>query len=186
MRPYRHIPPVSSLRARVAFRDASVRASLRGSVRAGRGRGREVGAGRGPGRATLQWTQIVESLGTVEKVLEQLPDRSWEDLPEPEVRADLDLVAVGCWGRLVRIVDPALGSSFTVLAMRRGSTSTRSPADAGGGNSATSPSADRRSHVARRRECRRLAGATTWAPAVVARRGPGMREGRARYSLSMT
>ncbi|MEU9114489.1 DUF6333 family protein [Streptomyces sp. NPDC048483] len=61
--------------------------------------------------------QVVEALGTVEEIVARLPDRSWEDLPEPETRADLDLVAVGCWGRLVRIVDPALGSSFTVLAM---------------------------------------------------------------------
>lgn len=56
--------------------------------------------------------QIVESLGTVEEVLEQLPDRVWADVPQPEVRADLDLVVVGCWGNEVHIVEPALGSDL--------------------------------------------------------------------------
>ncbi|MFF4697299.1 DUF6333 family protein [Streptomyces chattanoogensis] len=61
--------------------------------------------------------RFVESLGTVEEILEQLPDRTWDDVPEPEVRADLDLVAVGCWGNLLQIVDPALASDLIVLAM---------------------------------------------------------------------
>ncbi|TJZ52905.1 hypothetical protein FCH28_17170 [Streptomyces piniterrae] len=53
--------------------------------------------------------RIVETLGTVDEVLEQLPDRRREDLAEPEERAELAYVAVGCWGNYVWISDPALG-----------------------------------------------------------------------------
>lgn len=53
--------------------------------------------------------RVVESLGTVDAVLEELPVRRTADLEEPEMRADLDYVAVGCWGDLVWISDPALG-----------------------------------------------------------------------------
>jgi hypothetical protein len=38
-------------------------------------------------------------------------------VPHPEVRADLELVAVGCWGNVVHIVDPALGSDLLTDAM---------------------------------------------------------------------
>ncbi|MEE4419144.1 MULTISPECIES: DUF6333 family protein [Streptomyces] len=61
--------------------------------------------------------QVVEELGTVEEVLEQLPDRPIADLPYPEVRADLELVAVGCWGNVVHIIEPALGSDLLTDAM---------------------------------------------------------------------
>ncbi|MFJ9854210.1 DUF6333 family protein [Streptomyces sp. NPDC101150] len=63
--------------------------------------------------------QVVESLGTVEEVLEQLPDRAWEELSAPEVRADLDYVAVGCWGNVTRIIDPALASDLLANCMTR-------------------------------------------------------------------
>ncbi|MFG2290924.1 DUF6333 family protein [Streptomyces sp. NPDC048595] len=53
--------------------------------------------------------QIVETLGTVDEVLEQLPDRRRNDLVDPTERAELAYVAVGCWGNYVWIVDPALG-----------------------------------------------------------------------------
>ncbi|MFD8543114.1 DUF6333 family protein [Streptomyces sp. NPDC059649] len=61
--------------------------------------------------------QVVEELGTVEEVLEQLPVRLVADMPDPEVRADLDLVAVGCWGNAVHIIDPALGGDLLTYAM---------------------------------------------------------------------
>ncbi|WP_310724343.1 DUF6333 family protein [Streptomyces sp. N2A] len=61
--------------------------------------------------------QVVAELGTVEEVLEQLPDRLLADFRDPEVRADLDLVAVGCWGNAVHITDPALGGDFLTYAM---------------------------------------------------------------------
>lgn len=61
--------------------------------------------------------QVVEELGTVEEVLEQLPDRPLAEVPDPEVRADLDLVAVGCWGNVVHITDPALGGDLLTYAM---------------------------------------------------------------------
>ncbi|MGW2403288.1 DUF6333 family protein [Streptomyces sp. NPDC001739] len=61
--------------------------------------------------------QVVEELGTVEEVLEQLPDHLIADLPDPRVRADLELVAVGCWGNAVHIIDPALGGDFLTYAM---------------------------------------------------------------------
>ncbi|MGW8975038.1 DUF6333 family protein [Streptomyces platensis] len=53
--------------------------------------------------------RVVESLGTVDGVLEELPARRTADLEDPEMRADLDYVAVGCWGGIVWISDPALG-----------------------------------------------------------------------------
>ncbi|MFI9047916.1 DUF6333 family protein [Streptomyces sp. NPDC053427] len=55
--------------------------------------------------------RTVETLLTVDAVLEQLPDRRKQDLRSPEVRADLDLVAVGCWGNGVQIFDPAWGDN---------------------------------------------------------------------------
>ncbi|GAB7029072.1 DUF6333 family protein [Streptomyces sp. NPDC021749] len=61
--------------------------------------------------------RVVEELGTVEEVLEQLPDRPLADVPDPEVRADLDLVVVGCWGNVVHITDPALGGDLLTYAM---------------------------------------------------------------------
>ncbi|REK89278.1 hypothetical protein DY245_15990 [Streptomyces inhibens] len=61
--------------------------------------------------------QVVEELGTVGEVLEQLPERPIGDVPDPEVRADLELVAVGCWGNVVHIVEPALGSDLLTEAM---------------------------------------------------------------------
>lgn len=61
--------------------------------------------------------QVVEELGTVAEVLEQLPECPIGDVPDPRVRADLDLVAVGCWGNAVHIVEPALGSDLLTTAM---------------------------------------------------------------------
>ncbi|KUL37156.1 hypothetical protein ADL22_22460 [Streptomyces sp. NRRL F-4489] len=60
---------------------------------------------------------FAEQLSTVEEVLEELPASSVWDIPSPEVRADLDLIAVGCWGGLVQIFDPALGSDLLSDAM---------------------------------------------------------------------
>ncbi|MCK7627545.1 DUF6333 family protein [Streptomyces sp. RS10V-4] len=60
---------------------------------------------------------FAEQLGTVAEVLEVLPARPLGDLPQPEVRADLDHVAVGCWGGLVQITDPALGCDLVSDAM---------------------------------------------------------------------
>ncbi|WP_158713159.1 DUF6333 family protein [Streptomyces sp. NRRL S-1813] len=61
--------------------------------------------------------QVVEELGTIAEVLEQLPDRPLGDVSDPRVRADLDLVAVGCWGNVVHIIEPALGSDLLTPAM---------------------------------------------------------------------
>ncbi|MFI8520496.1 DUF6333 family protein [Streptomyces sp. NPDC085481] len=66
-----------------------------------------------PGRAR----RVAESLGTVAEVVEELPSRALDDLPKPGTRADLDVVAVGCWGDLVLVVDPALASDAVVSAM---------------------------------------------------------------------
>ncbi|MEV0096270.1 DUF6333 family protein [Streptomyces sp. NPDC050738] len=52
---------------------------------------------------------VVEALGTVAEVLEELPDRpEVGDVSSTAVRADLELVAVGCWGNVVHVLDPAL------------------------------------------------------------------------------
>ncbi|MDG4859546.1 DUF6333 family protein [Streptomyces sp. T-3] len=61
--------------------------------------------------------RVVEELGTVAEVLEELPQRLWSDVPFPDVRAGLDVVAVGCWGNVVYMVDPALGSDLLTTAM---------------------------------------------------------------------
>jgi uncharacterized protein DUF6333 len=55
---------------------------------------------------------FAESFPTVETVLEELADT--DAVPaSPQTRADLDLVAVGCWGSVIGISDPALaGDSF--------------------------------------------------------------------------
>ncbi|MEV0372290.1 DUF6333 family protein [Streptomyces sp. NPDC050636] len=53
--------------------------------------------------------RIVETLGTVDEVLEQLPARRRGELEEPTERAELAYVAVGCWGNYVWVSDPALG-----------------------------------------------------------------------------
>ncbi|WP_370415022.1 DUF6333 family protein [Streptomyces fradiae] len=66
-----------------------------------------------PGRAR----RVAESLGTVAEVLEELPSRALDELPRPETRAGLDLVAVGCWGGTVLVVDPALAGDAVVAAM---------------------------------------------------------------------
>ncbi|MDI3417741.1 DUF6333 family protein [Streptomyces luteolus] len=61
--------------------------------------------------------QFVEALGTVAEVVEELPCVPAVDVPMPEVRADLDRVAVGCWGNVVHIVEPALGSDLLTEAL---------------------------------------------------------------------
>lgn len=61
--------------------------------------------------------RFVEELGTVEEIIEQLPDIDIADVADPRVRADLDLVAVGCWGNMVHIVEPALGSDLLTEAL---------------------------------------------------------------------
>ncbi|WP_187369913.1 DUF6333 family protein [Streptomyces boluensis] len=61
--------------------------------------------------------RIVEELGTVEGVIEELPAVSLWDAPEVEVRSDLDRVLVGCWGNVVHIVEPALGSDLLTNAL---------------------------------------------------------------------
>lgn len=61
--------------------------------------------------------RVVESLGTVAEVLEELPSRALDRLPVPETRAGLDVVAVGCWGGTVLVVDPALAGDAVVAAM---------------------------------------------------------------------
>jgi hypothetical protein len=55
---------------------------------------------------------FAESFPTIEAVLEELPDT--DAVPaSPRTRADLDLVAVGCWGGIIGISDPAFaGDSF--------------------------------------------------------------------------
>ncbi|MFF2809414.1 DUF6333 family protein [Streptomyces sp. NPDC058000] len=77
------------------------------------GAGAAVRAPHDPVRAR----RFVEELSTVAEVLEQLPDRPVDDIPAPEVRADLDCVAVGCWGNVVCFLDPALGSDMLSPAM---------------------------------------------------------------------
>lgn len=55
---------------------------------------------------------LAESFPTVDAVLEELPETG-AVRSSPETRADLDLVAVGCWGSVIGISDPALaGDSF--------------------------------------------------------------------------
>ncbi|MFI8960678.1 DUF6333 family protein [Streptomyces sp. NPDC053493] len=61
--------------------------------------------------------RVAESLGTVAEVVEELPSRALDDLPSPGTRDDLDVVAVGCWGGLVLVVDPALASDAVVSSM---------------------------------------------------------------------
>ncbi|MDI3405254.1 DUF6333 family protein [Streptomyces cavernicola] len=61
--------------------------------------------------------QFVAALGTVEAVVEELPSVSLQDFPDPETRADLDRVAVGCWGNVVHIIEPALGSDLLTEAL---------------------------------------------------------------------
>ncbi|MDI3387580.1 DUF6333 family protein [Streptomyces sp. B-S-A8] len=63
--------------------------------------------------------QFVAALGTVAEVVEELPCVPATELPMVEVRADLDRVAVGCWGNVVHIVEPALGSDLLTEALAR-------------------------------------------------------------------
>lgn len=67
--------------------------------------------------------RVVETLSTVEGVLTQEPDRRMPDVPMPSERADLDLVAVGCWGNVVHVIDPGLASD----APSRGAVRVRLP-----------------------------------------------------------
>lgn len=61
--------------------------------------------------------RVVETLGTVAGVVEELPSHALSDTPPPETSADLDVVAAGCWGPLVIVVDPALASDAVVTAL---------------------------------------------------------------------
>ncbi|WP_275463404.1 DUF6333 family protein [Streptomyces noursei] len=70
-----------------------------------------------PAHDPVRARRVVEELGTVAEVLEQLPERPVGDLAWPEVRADLDFVAVGCWGGVVMVFEPALGSDLLREAM---------------------------------------------------------------------
>jgi hypothetical protein len=57
--------------------------------------------------------QFVETFGTVEAVLEELPLTNTV-ASAPWTRADLDIVSVGCWGNVIGISDPALADNGNV------------------------------------------------------------------------
>ena len=61
--------------------------------------------------------RVAETLGSVAAVVGELPSHALSALPSPETRDDLDVVAVGCWGPLVIVVDPALTSDAVVTAL---------------------------------------------------------------------
>lgn len=54
--------------------------------------------------------QFVETFGTVEAVLEELPATDTVSA-SPWTRADLDIIRVGCWGNIIGISDPALADN---------------------------------------------------------------------------
>ncbi|KUL45969.1 hypothetical protein ADL22_10550 [Streptomyces sp. NRRL F-4489] len=59
-----------------------------------------------PGRARA----FAEAFPTVDAVLEELPPRSASDTLAVDIRSDLDLIAIGCWGHVTWISDPALAA----------------------------------------------------------------------------
>lgn len=54
---------------------------------------------------------FIQSMTTVDEILERQPDRPTA-FAQPSSRSDLDYVYVGCWGRVVHVVDPGLASDF--------------------------------------------------------------------------
>ncbi|MFF7703636.1 DUF6333 family protein [Streptomyces lydicus] len=66
---------------------------------------------RAPAHDPVRARQVVNELRTVAGVLEELDPVRRRDLGHPRVPADLDYVAVGCWGTAVQITDPAFGEN---------------------------------------------------------------------------
>ncbi|MCK7622403.1 DUF6333 family protein [Streptomyces sp. RS10V-4] len=54
--------------------------------------------------------EFAEAFSTLDAVLEELPLRPASETLTVDVRADLDLIAVGCWGPVTWISDPALAA----------------------------------------------------------------------------
>ncbi|MEU4568985.1 DUF6333 family protein [Micromonospora sp. NPDC023956] len=54
--------------------------------------------------------RVVESLSTVAAVVSEQGELPRRDVFAPQTRADLDIVAVGCWGGVVHVIEPALAT----------------------------------------------------------------------------
>lgn len=61
--------------------------------------------------------RVVESLSTVADVVSAQGERPRRDVPAPRTRADLDVVAVGCWGDVVHVIEPALATDAIHYAL---------------------------------------------------------------------
>ncbi|MGW8380291.1 DUF6333 family protein [Streptomyces sp. ODS28] len=66
-----------------------------------------------PAHDSARAREVIGELSTVSAVLEELPQVARGDLGSPSEPGDLDCVAVGCWGGVVQIHDPAFGEDGT-------------------------------------------------------------------------
>ncbi|MFE4334849.1 DUF6333 family protein [Streptomyces sp. NPDC056831] len=62
-----------------------------------------------PAHDPVRARAVVAGLSTVSTVVEELEPMPRRDIDHPRHMDDLDYVAVGCWGDIVQISDPALG-----------------------------------------------------------------------------
>ncbi|MEV5968380.1 DUF6333 family protein [Streptomyces sp. NPDC051921] len=61
---------------------------------------------------------FAESFPTVERIVEDLGVMPADQVPEPGTREGLDVIAVGCWGGVTCVSDPALADDGTDCAVR--------------------------------------------------------------------
>ncbi|MGW6772544.1 DUF6333 family protein [Streptomyces sp. NPDC055037] len=62
-----------------------------------------------PAHDPVRARAVVAELPTVSTIVEELEPMLRRDMDHPRHMADLDYVAVGCWGTVVQISDPAFG-----------------------------------------------------------------------------
>jgi hypothetical protein len=60
---------------------------------------------------------VVQSLSTVAEVVSEQGERPRRDVLAPRTRTDLDVVAVGCWGGVVHVIEPALATDAIHYAL---------------------------------------------------------------------